>query len=74
MRKMRSTIKDKVVTLGFFITVLSVVTIVINEKIAIVLLGMSFGTIILGGYLKSLNKDHFFILNRKRAEKRKKDD
>ena len=68
---MRPISKARIVSLGFSIAVLSLVTLAVNEKTAIVLLGMSLGTIIFGGLLKNLGKERFPISNRKRAEKQK---
>lgn len=49
---MEGKVKDKIVYLGFFLFVLSVITAALNGKTAIILLIASFGTLILGGLLK----------------------
>jgi len=71
---MRPISKARIVSLGFSIAVLSLVTLAVNEKTAIVLLGMSLGTIIFGGLLKNLGKECFSISNCKKAKKRREDD
>jgi len=54
---MKVSVKKACVRLGFFLFALSLIALILNEKIAIGLLTASFGTFISGGFVNRLKKN-----------------